>query len=589
MRADHPITSSAGNDDSIDGHETTSSNWRKFNASSSLKKKESSTTSNNDAFVDETRLALPDDFLWDKESDISGYFKQLYEACNQNADRDDRFTHSCFGFMQSLIHEPRCTVNLDSRFRCSGDSTEIVQTIDAKSLIEEHFTSGTINIVVLGGGPVGLYFANAMMRLQRQQQGSGIASPMRILVIENRVHQEGYKKPYERDWTTGVCKKALKQAIDARILGFQDMLFEGNNYAIPLNTWETLLLLANRDRGVKFLYGNAKDYHAHLYQIPNLVVFDATGHRLNTLDRGEEGNNNDPTATTSISKWRPWSREMFRLAKSYWAFPFYQLRVELNEMVKVASRSSRKSGSLLYPVKDEKAYNINMIKILNLPQSPFMDLQMVRMAREANRKMPGFWAGPILPYRTEDYFRPDVKNRINKEYPGFPTGSVFINLTPEQGRAMESLMDQYSDKTRRGELPLSHVPMEVIASNPALQGEVGEVLLLAMRHDMAALGSNGEGSIVSWFHYRPYMYDDPVVPGGYDILGRQVPLLRIGDSLFSGDPTAGSGLESHMQSIRFLQCRLANLSGGSCEWKALEGGFEEEEDDDYVRYYEGGN
>jgi len=34
-----------------------------------------------------------------------------------------------------------------------------------------------------------------------------------------------------------------------------------------------------------------------------------------------------------------------------------------------------------------------------------------------------------------------------------------------------------------------------------------------------------------------------------------------------------------MQSIRFLQCRLANLSGGSCEWKALEGGFEVEEDD----------
>ena len=119
MRADHPITSSAGNDDSIDGHETTSSNWRKFNASSSLKKKESSTTSNNDAFVDETRLALPDDFLWDKERDISGYFKQLYEACNQNADRDDRFTHSCFGFMQSLIHEPRCTVSRRTRIERS--------------------------------------------------------------------------------------------------------------------------------------------------------------------------------------------------------------------------------------------------------------------------------------------------------------------------------------------------------------------------------------------------------------------------------------------------------------------------------------
>ena len=108
-------------------------------------------------------------------------------------------------------------------------------TIDAKSLIQEHFTSDTINIVILGGGPVGLYFANAMMQLQ----GKGVISPMRILIIENRVHQEGYKKPYERDWVTGICKKVLKGVIDRRILGFLDILFDGNNQAIPLNAWET--------------------------------------------------------------------------------------------------------------------------------------------------------------------------------------------------------------------------------------------------------------------------------------------------------------------------------------------------------------
>ena len=42
-----------------------------------------------------------------------------------------------------------------------------------------------------------------------------------------------------------------------------------------------------------------------------------------------------------------------------------------------------------------------------------------------------------------------------------------------------------------------------------------------------------------------------------------------------------------MQAIRFLQCHLANLSGGSCEWEALEGGFDVDDIyDDYARYYE---
>ena len=107
-------------------------------------------------------------------------------------------------------------VRLDSRVRCSGNVSEQQEqgsnnnnnnnlksaspsvaitakhktptTIDAKSLIQEHFTPNTINLVILGGGPVGLYFANAMTQQQQYPQGLVVVPPMRILIIENRVH-----------------------------------------------------------------------------------------------------------------------------------------------------------------------------------------------------------------------------------------------------------------------------------------------------------------------------------------------------------------------------------------------------------------
>ena len=290
-------------------------------------------------------------------------------------------------------------------------------------------------------------------------------------------------------------------AIDERIISLLKVLFRGGNRAIPLNAWETLLLLSNRERGVKFLFGNDKDYHAQLRQVPNLVVFDATGHRLNALDRGEEEDNNDPTATTCISRWKATSRKMHHLVKAYWIYPFKTLR-ERATPLEVANRSSRNSGSIMYPVVDNKPYDINMMKILNLPRSMSMQTELQKITDKANGKIVGWWTGPFFPYFTEGLFRPDITNRIRMEYPGFATGSVFICLSSEQGRAMEVLINQYSDKGRRGELPLSHVPNEAIASNPALQGDVGKALLLAMQYHFATLGENGEGPIVSGFRYR---------------------------------------------------------------------------------------
>ena len=59
----------------------------------------------------------------------------------------------------------------------------------------------------------------------------------------------------------------------------------------PVNFWETLLLLSNWDRGVKFIYGDVDDYAHLLARVLNLLVANATGHRLQPLDRGDASGN----------------------------------------------------------------------------------------------------------------------------------------------------------------------------------------------------------------------------------------------------------------------------------------------------------
>jgi len=56
------------------------------------------------------------------------------------------------------------------------------------------------------------------------------------------------------------------------------------------------------------------------------------------------------------------------------------------------------------------------------------------------------------------------------------------------------------------------------------------------------------------------MYASPLVPKGYSLLGgkRFVPLLRVGNSLLSGDTDISSGLQTQWSMITGFQCRLLN-------------------------------
>ena len=55
------------------------------------------------------------------------------------------------------------------------------------------------------------------------------------------------------------------------------------------------------------------------------------------------------------------------------------------------------------------------------------------------------------------------------------------------------------------------------------------------------MAASGILAVVSQFTYRPYSYENPLTFGGW--LDGKVQVLRVGDSLHSGDSFLGTGLD----------------------------------------------
>ncbi|EJK73342.1 hypothetical protein THAOC_05039 [Thalassiosira oceanica] len=225
----------------------------------------------------QTKATVDDDIIWDHESDIPTYFQGLMSRCSVS-----NFTyHGCFGYLHSLAADPRCTTSLDSRYTCNGGERREASR-SAGDVIRNHLTNDTVNVIVIGAGPVGLLLANAL------SHPGGVRPPgaqggvrTRVLVFENRVVKsglEGRKRPYTRDWPTELRNRYFTAggAVDPRIRRFFQLIFEGNFVLFPVYIIETLLLLSCRDRSVRFVYGDYGDYADALTGVRNAIVFDAT-------------------------------------------------------------------------------------------------------------------------------------------------------------------------------------------------------------------------------------------------------------------------------------------------------------------------
>lgn len=472
--------------------------------------------------------------LWDREEDIVLYLDRLIRNCAADATTTSFFDQDCWDFLHHLVTYPRCTVRLDSRFTCQA-TPQRHPAISAEELIHSHLQPDTLNVVIVGAGPMGLHLAHGLTSLALNRDG--VERHIRILVLENRIQEPGHKKPYSRDWITDLHAEYFEM-VDPLLRQFLQLVHYTGKVRIPIRSLETLLLISARNHGVKFLYEDERKYEQLLSQVPNLVVFDATGHRLDPLEIG----NND-------ASFRPlkWSTA----GEHYLARSRHQKLKETDSLVHIAEEETAR-GRLLYPVTTQgRPYQAHMLKVNDFQYTP-EHIAALRNQRFADNNMAStgteYCHGPQSPCSTRDastcrmwcsrlfvwsaasFYREDIAQRLEEAAPKhLVLTALFASLSMHQADAISHLLP------RGSKVLLQDLPLMELAEHPMLAQD-GWGDLWRLLSTMPEMGS----SQVNLFSYRPYLYRDPLVPGGW-CKKKRTPLLRVGDSLASGDPNLSTG------------------------------------------------
>ena len=676
--------------------------------SATSKMRRSAGSVGEDNFENDDSDQIHDD---DDESDAGLYLGRLLTHCSRNATEVGalRFGADCWDMLRSLIDDPRCLTRLDSRTNCSstyrgGGGGSSGGRREGEELIRHHLSNPrSLNVVILGAGPVGLVLASALTELNLRGSLIGERSKsspaIRVLVFENRADKEGRhqaspgrswgrKGPYTRDWITDVPPSLLYGTIDPRVSRFLMSVHKrGSNVALPLKAIETLLLLSNRGQDsedregasiVKFLYDDYERFEDALGKVPNLVAFDATGHRLgpklrrphpslvyandddNRKVRGAiaRGGGGSSTSFVSVSEYEPDSersekrlREWHRVAASDLRllresgspllianFTKFSPAATMSETIAEDAGGGDLAGmegvyipsfydSVLYPLKPGTGsgapYFLAYIKVMGFALTPTLWPRLMGIkSRTAPPNAPPLcvgdearqdWCGPHFQYEMSRNYRPDITSAMAARDPPFAVRAVILNVTPEQEGELNRLIDKYGGGGGEGGGVETSTALINIPPWEILRGTTGEVLringvgeiLLAImdgereRISLSSLPSlsrsgnrgNGveRGAEISVFRYRPYVYPDPAVPGGLMfpamvdsgvdgngvVPGKErprprpplmtataeLPLLRVGDSLLSGDVNASTGLVTHLRLIRRWQCSMWGRGG----------------------------
>jgi hypothetical protein len=142
------------------------------------------------------------------------------------------------------------TLTLSDESAMLLDSFPTVPESELKKTLSDQFSEDTINLIILGAGPIGLALANGLK--------GALGPKIKILIIENRVEAKHRKKPYAREWLTAISTNILSGFLAPEVLKLLETVGDNGYMGVPINIFESLLLLSNKALGVKFLF--QRDY-----------------------------------------------------------------------------------------------------------------------------------------------------------------------------------------------------------------------------------------------------------------------------------------------------------------------------------------
>ena len=403
------------------------------------------------------------------------------------------------------------------------------------------FTNETLNVIIAGAGPTGLFLANALANTFNTES-------VRIVVVEKRVFKNATKRPYSRQWPTDIGLSSFGGAVDSRVTDILrsfsiqcwssdcSMFIQDHDsdksfkYSLrtDINMMETALLLSCRSLGVKFVFDESPDYTCNRSPqdsyIGKLVCqadirIDATGNRLHPFNKRKLVHDN---------RWE--RKDLLGMAlKMPW-----QYNPPHKNLTFVAPRAVMEEN-YIFPLSPKgDPYVVQYLKILHVPFSLNQTLQ------EIKARCPWFKCGSVYLWEGPDEL------------------TMFFNLKEYEVNIFQQLVQ---DKVQGASLDASFVN-SFVASRSSNQDLVDAITRIFDYCTLYQIDGCEDVRLAGPYEMDPYFIYNQVQEKT-KLGGKQAPVapgdwLRIGDSVFQGDFSQGTGLGYHFEIMGTAILNLKN-------------------------------
>jgi hypothetical protein len=396
-----------------------------------------------------------------------------------------------FDKLKKLIEEKNLNLIHDSFKSLPNNDVQRAQNLT--------FKDGKLNIMIIGGGVTGLFFASSIKNI--------LGDKVCILILDNRSKLPNTREIFSRNWLTHIPVKTVQKNISKNISNLLGDFGKNGLIGIPLNLLESILMLSCKDQGIKFYFSPKIDYLKLNSKLISFFV-DSTGGRFNEIDYSD-------LITQEVDVKVPHSFMNFK-------------KIGLNQLEclpqKVKSHLDIKLkiiNFIHFPYIENTKIHTQMFKIIGIHSSllkPLID-----------------FIKPINGLNLFYVWEGDLQDEINE-------GLVLVNLTIKDYKIFSNC-SFYSKNLNQ----FINNNMEVLKS---LDENINSVL-----NKIKELDKNNLIEIEEPFSYLPYVNLN--AENGYLNNKRIFP---IGDSLFCGHPKVGNGLGNHFKFINHLTEKITTIN-----------------------------
>lgn len=360
------------------------------------------------------------------------------------------------------------------------------------SAAREQFHAHRLNVVIVGAGPVGLALASSLKRALKEK--------IEILVVENRVSRQHYKRPYTRNWITHLLLNGLEGIIAEDVMEIFSRLSGGRHIGVNLHLMESLMLLSCRRMGVKFLFSENREL-SFLENSNTTLIFDASGNGLNPIRLPSKESRiqivqHVPTNSPSVN---------INIAP----FGVKLLQKPDNRQIGIGS-----SGNIFMPIYRESRMKVAQIKVVDMPFRLYGALLRYIIANNSDNRF-YIWHGDLLP-------------AINRAI-------LVINLKKSEYRSLATSVPESAN-------------IEAVVSNKSLLESLDDRVVQVLKIIASDPDAVRMAKVEPPFLLEPYLYD--VKKNAETLHGK--PIIRVGDSIYNGNVKFGNGLGAHLAYVRHV-------------------------------------